>query len=425
MNDAHSQVLSSTRLETSSRHIPPNRDPLLLALAARIICPLWLRQRGQVHSVHLSPEAEQLLLTLRQDRVMVCSNHPSYEAPIWFAVGARLGIPLCFMANREFFDRPVEGWLIRRVGAYSVARGQRDREAAESTIRLLTNGGNWVVMFPEGENHHMHSVVAPFLPGAARLGLQALARLDAASEPVYLLPVAARYYYTTDMRARMRTALSGLERELDMAPVAGWQARLLRIADRVISASESHYRLTPLAEDNLRTRLVRLREQILTHAVVCLGIQPASNGKPLLARIRRLLTEADISLAERRESRSAWQRRVSLQRSRQVKGVRSHLKWLLAWYAVDDMLEVPPQSVEDFMDVVERLERGVYGRSRYWARRAVELQVGRPIDLRLWLDTYHTAPVHAIDAVTWELENAVRGLLTASAHLMTPLPEQR
>jgi hypothetical protein len=94
------------------------------------------------------------------------------------------------------------------------------------------------------------------LPGAARTAFEALDDLRAAGidVPLYIVPIALRYYYSGDMRLRMDGILRELEQKLGLPtpkPEHGeglrvWlHGRLSAVADHVLDANEDLYGLRP------------------------------------------------------------------------------------------------------------------------------------------------------------------------------------
>jgi 1-acyl-sn-glycerol-3-phosphate acyltransferase len=206
---------------------PPRHVPLAMALARGFV-RLYLRHELGVHKVILEPGTKELLESLRGQRVVLTPNHPSYEPPVVFHLSGMLRMNFYWLAAREVFEVPLQGALVSRIGAYSIDRGAQDSSALNATRRLIAEGRNWLVLFPEGQEHYLHDLVLPFLPGAARLGFGAIEDLLTGNEAplpsVQLLPLALRYYYLKDMRSEIETMLRRLESRLGLAsPTSGGQ----------------------------------------------------------------------------------------------------------------------------------------------------------------------------------------------------------
>ena len=56
---------------------------------------------------------------------------------------------LQFVAKVELFEKRWQGWVLSRLGAFPIRRGQSDETAME-TARMIVERGGTVVIFPEG-----------------------------------------------------------------------------------------------------------------------------------------------------------------------------------------------------------------------------------------------------------------------------------
>ena len=84
----------------------------------------------------------------RTGGVIIASNHMSFADPP--LVGSSIpGRPLFFMAKQELFRFPVFGWILKRVHAFPVRRGEQDIKAFRQAIDILKDG-NMLLLFPEG-----------------------------------------------------------------------------------------------------------------------------------------------------------------------------------------------------------------------------------------------------------------------------------
>jgi 1-acyl-sn-glycerol-3-phosphate acyltransferase len=100
--------------------------------------------------------------------VIVVSNHQSDLDPL--VVGAALRRRVAFMAKHELFRVPLLRWWITACGAFPVRRGEPDRQALRTALRVL-QGGGVLVMFPEGTRGSTPALRPPE-PGAALLALR-------------------------------------------------------------------------------------------------------------------------------------------------------------------------------------------------------------------------------------------------------------
>ena len=102
--------------------------------------------------------------------LIVAANHRSFLDP--FAIGAALPWrrPMNYVAKVELFERGWQGWLLSRLGAFPIRRGESD-ELAMETARLAVRRGGTVCIFPEGTRIRRGTLAAP-KRGVGRLALQ-------------------------------------------------------------------------------------------------------------------------------------------------------------------------------------------------------------------------------------------------------------
>jgi 1-acyl-sn-glycerol-3-phosphate acyltransferase len=102
--------------------------------------------------------------------LIVAANHRSFLDP--FAIGAALPWrrPMNYVAKIELFERRWQGWLLSRLGAFPIRRGESD-ELAMETARLTVERRGTVCIFPEGTRIR-HGTLATPKRGVGRLALQ-------------------------------------------------------------------------------------------------------------------------------------------------------------------------------------------------------------------------------------------------------------
>lgn len=79
--------------------------------------------------------------------VIICSNHISnLDPPV---VGYTCPRDIFFMAKEELFKNKLFGAILRKVHAFPIKRGMKDRTALRNALEILSEG-NTLGLFPEG-----------------------------------------------------------------------------------------------------------------------------------------------------------------------------------------------------------------------------------------------------------------------------------
>lgn len=150
----------------------------------------------------------RLLLSLYFRRIVIQGlehlpvNGPVILAPKHFSrwdpvvIGLLSLEPFWYMTNANQFEG-IQGWFIRRLGAFPVDLARPKVSSFRTAIALL-QAGKKLVLFPEG-GIVRDQPVRPLKTGLARLVLQAEASLGEGSIPV--VPIAIQYHPQVQPRA--------------------------------------------------------------------------------------------------------------------------------------------------------------------------------------------------------------------------------
>jgi 1-acyl-sn-glycerol-3-phosphate acyltransferase len=201
---------------------PPRLNPLLARL-----CQSVLPVIGHLH-YHVKLEVEQSCLdrlsALRDHRLLILPNHPTFHD--WIAIfllSTRLGEIFHYLAAYDQF-RGWQGWLLQRMGAYSIRRGLGDRPSFAQTLDLLMQPQCRLVIFPEGGCSFQNDTVMPLRAGAVQIALQAMNKQVRQGESIpdlYVVPVSIKYRYVGDMNPVIHNTLVRLETALHLSHPAG------------------------------------------------------------------------------------------------------------------------------------------------------------------------------------------------------------
>ena len=148
------------RLHAYTREHGVNRA---LYLAARLILqPIFLvyfrlKRIGREHAKVDGP-------------LLVAANHRSFLDPFVIGVMLPWNRPLHYVAKVELFEKRWQAWVLSRLGAFPIRRGQADAEAMATARGILDRGGA-VCIFPEGTRIRTGSLGQP-KRGAGRLALE-------------------------------------------------------------------------------------------------------------------------------------------------------------------------------------------------------------------------------------------------------------
>lgn len=213
--------------------------------------------------------ADLALLRSLPPGCLIAPNHAHYADPrVTFELARRAGRRFIYMATREVFDGwgGWQGWIVQRLGVFSVNRGGANLEAQRFARAILVAGEYDLLMFPEGEIYLLNDVVMPLKPGVARLALEAAQELQRQGRPrrVLIVPVAVKYQFAEDITGALKAAAARLEGALLGGPRAGpLYPRIVALGTELLARAERTHGVTPPRGEGLYERIRRLRRQLL------------------------------------------------------------------------------------------------------------------------------------------------------------------
>lgn len=134
----------------------------------------------------LHPVSVEGLENLPKQGVLLCPNHSSSWDPILVALKLPINYRLHIMAKEELFRYPLLGWLLSKVGAFPVSRGNTDIQSVKTAIQAIKAGDN-LLIFPEGTTIHNGIGYTDGLPAHAHGGVAMIGvRTGATMIPVFV-----------------------------------------------------------------------------------------------------------------------------------------------------------------------------------------------------------------------------------------------
>jgi hypothetical protein len=394
---------------------PPRNNRFLIWLTKRLL-PLMLRLTGRIVSVEVSEEDLAILRKLKGQRVVLTPSHSKgSEECILFHLSKLLGWDFNYLAAKEVFEwRSPIGWLLQRLGAYSVVRGIPDRDSFRKTRQLLVEGKRWLVIFPEGHTCWQNDTVLPFQQGVAQLGFWAYKDLTEKGErpPLLFIPIAIKHVYLKDMRREIDRSLRRLERRLlptsNAQPLSLYK-RLRSVGEAVVSANEKEYNVHPRKGATLDERIQHVKEQIVSRVAAALDVSPRPE-QPLLDRIRYLLNVVDQIVCCQFEGQD-YKSQLHHRHQEEVRMLYDDLGQVLRFVALRDGYVRETLTSERFADVIGLLELEVFGRRWASGPRRTIVKLGEPLDLKDCFQRYQTDKRGTLQEVTTMLESSVRRML--------------
>lgn len=90
--------------------------------------------------------------------LLICSNHRSnFDPPL---IGSLLNREVSYFAKSELFRIAILGAFLRKLNAFPVKRGQMDKSAMSTCLKVLQSDGA-LVFFPEGTRGPANGFLAP------------------------------------------------------------------------------------------------------------------------------------------------------------------------------------------------------------------------------------------------------------------------
>lgn len=403
----------------------PIINPLVVAWC-RLMLPLMMQKSFGGMLVRIAPADLDKLRQYKGQRMLLLPNHPTGEEPVvLFDIAKRLNEVFNFVAAREVFDweHGFRGWVLRRVGAYSVIRGAADRESFMTSKKILMEGRNRLVIFIEGEISRGNETLIPFEPGVIQLAFKAQEALakeatkQANSDyypPVYLAPVAIKYFYLPGYNPVIEQALTHLEKAVGVTvhPEAGYYQRISVIGARVLHVQEGLHQITPPPDATFTDRVKALQSRILQKMELFLDLKPAPQSS-ILSRLREIRNAIDhlVHSYDDPAELTEYEHRMVEHFRLALGEFYKDLDRVVYFLTYDASYLQESRTPERYIEMIRRLEREVYGKARLNHPRITMVQVGDVMNLKEKLPVYEADKKGYVKNITDELEENMRQMI--------------
>lgn len=403
--------------------IPPAENRTLQRVVTAIL-PQFAHATANLRGVRVNPEDFEQLRSVGPGRAILSANHPTGDDPIvFFWISRMLGQPFNFLAAREVLVGP-KGWLMNRLGTYSVIRGVPDRESLRCTRRLLAELDRKVVIFPEGEIYQHNDRLLAFQSGVPQLGFWALDDLQkAGKQPALPIVTAAFKYRCCDSpRPMIDGSLHHLERALDLetSHSATHYQRLLRIGDRVLAALERDESVAAAEGEEVNARIARVRDRLLERVARTVGATVDPN-EPLQDQLHAVFNAVKGWVGLPSDDPSDYDDRLYRNKMATAAPLFRDLNRLQNFIAITGDYIAAEATAERFLEVLARLEKEVFGEIRTKPPREAIVRIAPPLRLEERYDAYRANKRQVVQDLTREMECTIRGMLNELSREATPI----
>jgi 1-acyl-sn-glycerol-3-phosphate acyltransferase len=365
--------------------------------------------------LHLDPRNLKILKTIPKDSgLILAANHSDETDPrVFIELSRRTHLQFTYMINAEAFEEwcGAYGWLLQRLGGFSVERSGNDQAARRYAVDVVKKSRGALIMFPEGEISYLNDLVQPFKTGVIHTGLQAITETRGKNPPwtVYLLPVAIKYRYRKPIGLILNKKIRAIEKRLLIRKsFLSSQERIIRIMTKILKRQELISRTQMISE-----QLMLLKEQIkLAQAALLSEIEiryPQFQIDPkaqLVDRAQKMIFFLRQQLS--REKLFSSETKIQLQKD--ISNLKRTIQ-MAGWQP--QYIDFNP-SEERLAETIMKLEREVFhiGKPPHpLGNRNVFVRIGHPINLGRYFESYQKNPSAVSHQITEELRDNIQSMI--------------
>ena len=318
-------------------------------------------------------------------------------------------------------EEPLKGYFMQQLGAYSIIRGTIDNDSFKTTIKLITEGKKFLVIFPEGDTCGLNDYLLPFQPGVIQLAFWALDELHKNNQEkindLFIIPIAIKYKYIKSMKNEIISALKRIEEKLGLYSIENEKKdnyeRLIRISEHLLSIAEKFYNLK--LEENLsfNDRLNRIKEFIINKISTYLDIKIKPNMN-LLDKVRTIFNTINsiIYVDNNLETDlSEYEKKLYKEKKEELKNFYDDLHRVWKFIAVYEGYVKEDMSDERFLEIIKRIEWEIFGKEKVYGPLKVILKIGGKINLLNYYEEYKKNKRNCIENLIKKVEDNIKEML--------------
>jgi len=336
--------------------------------------------------------------------VLLAPNHADHSDPhVMTELVARHGMKSHFMAAREVFEiSKIGSFALESMGVYSVDRDGPDLSAIKTSITLLENCSDPLVIYPEGEIYHHHERLDPLHEGVASILLKAAGRMKDGKE-AFLVPVGIRFHHDPSVEATFRDRLSKLEDRIGWTPrpAMSLDDRIVRLGTGLLGLKEMEH-TSEFGRGRIQERLASLCDALLSSAESHHGRDPKSVTAPERVRAQRYRIRKRLLDAEKPPTTG--------ERDELLDDLDRVFTALQAHSYIGDYF-LAEQTLDRRAETIMKLEEDLLGFPNYPTPRTARVSAGDPIPVSRMLAAGELPAKGGATALTALLEERLGGLL--------------
>lgn len=391
---------------------PPHRpflsetpSTLFIKAAQELVHQQLLHQ----NELHISSTALERLSSLPAGAgVILTPNHADETDPrVCLELSHQSKKQFVSMCNREAFDElfGLAGFVLRRLGHFSIERGAHDQPALDHAIEVVRQGDKVLVIFPEGEIFYLNEKVQNFHAGAIEIGMQALLKEGGQVNDIFILPMAIKYHYTQHIDATIARHIYRMENQL-MLPHSEKPAaeRLFAIQKKLFEIEVLHQGVElQFDESKPLSEHVQFLQRAVIGAIQARHANLHTYQKQIIDQTWQLQAELREAIGLSKDKTEKAEMQKDLEALEKMAQLTS---WRPSYYR-----ENP--SDDRMAEALMKIERELYRikRPHQLARRRVSVDISEPISLSDYKAEYQADPRAVRHQMTEALHSRVQAMV--------------